>query len=431
MLEIFDTRPPGRVFWECCLDEKSHEPVMASLVLDRPAHRDENRTLDFIRHIWADDMIGIAIANQALYRGESQLQGPPMHRDELCYENRMLIAFGSLVQTDHQVLGSFDGFMPFPVLFDTFSLYLGSVDDCVNTRRSFALVVVLAGSDVVITEQLGHLFQTGYTDGRGSCVLLIALHGTFPKLGVLRETNAFILYCESVNDHGVGLCLLLCTQHIVHATTLRIGGISKRRILTTVGIQTSTQIWRKQAFKIEYKGLTTNVIMTLAALRVERISDVKQNLFPRVSLSSLSLYRLDAFLSLILGCIRSSSCEERWSHYGIADDFYQGQGCEEGTKKVGSSSVQGGKNHSESSQQLQRPSTWPYRSSRKRSANSEGHPDDNDDNGSNEKNPLKKPRLEGEKNTRFACPFFKHNPNKFIDERSCCGPGWTNTQRVK
>ncbi|GKU04515.1 hypothetical protein FLAG1_06064 [Fusarium langsethiae] len=32
---------------------------------------------------------------------------------------------------------------------------------------------------------------------------------------------------------------------------------------------------------------------------------------------------------------------------------------------------------------------------------------------------------------KFACPFFKHSPNKFIGERSCCGPGWINVQRVK
>ncbi|UZP35043.1 hypothetical protein NXS19_002859 [Fusarium pseudograminearum] len=432
MLERFDTWSPGRVLWECCLDEKSHEPVMASLVLDRPAHQDENRTLDFIQHIWADDMIGGAIANKALYRGESQLQGPPMHHDELCYENRMLIAFGFLVQTDCQVMGPPDGFLPFSILFHLNYYCLGSVVDCPNTRRSFAMMV-LVGSDVVITEHLGRLFQTGNTGGRGNCVLLIALHDAFPTLGVLRETNAFILYWKSVSDHGVGLCLFLCTQHIVHATTLRIGDISKIRILMTVGIQTSTQLWRKQAFNIEYEGLTNNVIITLAALRVERSSDVKQNLFPRFSLSPLPWYQENAFASLVLDWTGNSSCQVRWSYYGITDDFYEGQGCEEGAKKVGSSSVQGGKNHSGSSQQLQRPSTWPYRSSqkRKRSSYSEGRGEGNDDSGSNERNPHRKRRPEGEKDTRFACPFFKHNPTKFIDERSCCGPGWTNVQRVK
>lgn len=137
MFEIFDTQPSGRAFWECYLDEKSHEPVMASLVLDRPAYRDKTRTLNFGRRFWVDYTIGEAIANQALYRGESQLQGPPMHRDELCYENRMLLTFGSLVQTDCQYMNPSDGFLLFSILFDVYSHCLGSVDDSLNTRRSF------------------------------------------------------------------------------------------------------------------------------------------------------------------------------------------------------------------------------------------------------------------------------------------------------
>ncbi|KAH7469692.1 hypothetical protein FOMA001_g13974 [Fusarium oxysporum f. sp. matthiolae] len=33
---------------------------------------------------------------------------------------------------------------------------------------------------------------------------------------------------------------------------------------------------------------------------------------------------------------------------------------------------------------------------------------------------------------RFACPFYKHNPERYEDiRRSCCGPGWTSVNRVK
>ncbi|KAK0639110.1 hypothetical protein B0T16DRAFT_338672 [Cercophora newfieldiana] len=32
---------------------------------------------------------------------------------------------------------------------------------------------------------------------------------------------------------------------------------------------------------------------------------------------------------------------------------------------------------------------------------------------------------------RFACPFAKHNPSKFKNVKTCCGPGWTGVHRVK
>ncbi|PTD13437.1 hypothetical protein FCULG_00005075 [Fusarium culmorum] len=327
MLEIFDTRPPGRVFWECCLDEKSHEPVMASLVLGRPAHRDENRTLDFIQRIWVDDMIGGAIANQALYRRESQLQGPPMHRDELCYENRMLIAFGSLVQTYCQVMGPSDGFLLFSISFDFYSPYLGSVDDNVNTRRSFAMMVLI-GSNISITEILGSPFQTGYLNRGGR------RHDAALRFGISLAANAAKPCCKSANDYGTGLRLFLCACYAAHATTLRISDITGRISLMTVRIQRSTQRLRRQAFKIEHEGRITNFIILLAVLRVERVYDVKRCLFLRLSPSPLPSYQESAFASFIL----DGTGESRWSSYGIIDDFYEGPGCDEGTQEVGGSS---------------------------------------------------------------------------------------------
>lgn len=32
---------------------------------------------------------------------------------------------------------------------------------------------------------------------------------------------------------------------------------------------------------------------------------------------------------------------------------------------------------------------------------------------------------------RFACPFFKYNPERFKEHRSCCGPGWLEIHRLK
>ena len=32
---------------------------------------------------------------------------------------------------------------------------------------------------------------------------------------------------------------------------------------------------------------------------------------------------------------------------------------------------------------------------------------------------------------RFACPYFKRDPAKFKNARTCCGPGWTEVHRIK
>ncbi|KAF5695776.1 hypothetical protein FDENT_82 [Fusarium denticulatum] len=32
---------------------------------------------------------------------------------------------------------------------------------------------------------------------------------------------------------------------------------------------------------------------------------------------------------------------------------------------------------------------------------------------------------------RFACPFYKHDPERYANTRSCCGPGWETVHRVK
>jgi hypothetical protein len=32
---------------------------------------------------------------------------------------------------------------------------------------------------------------------------------------------------------------------------------------------------------------------------------------------------------------------------------------------------------------------------------------------------------------KFACPYFKRDPIRFKNERTCCGPGWDEVHRVK
>lgn len=34
-------------------------------------------------------------------------------------------------------------------------------------------------------------------------------------------------------------------------------------------------------------------------------------------------------------------------------------------------------------------------------------------------------------NRRFACPYYKHDPGKYRQERTCCGPGWQDLHRLK
>ena len=38
---------------------------------------------------------------------------------------------------------------------------------------------------------------------------------------------------------------------------------------------------------------------------------------------------------------------------------------------------------------------------------------------------------ESEMGARFACPFYKHDPNRYRSRRTCPGPGWTTVHRMK
>ncbi|KAI1492413.1 hypothetical protein F5X96DRAFT_385771 [Biscogniauxia mediterranea] len=43
----------------------------------------------------------------------------------------------------------------------------------------------------------------------------------------------------------------------------------------------------------------------------------------------------------------------------------------------------------------------------------------------------KRARKEPEQGRKWACPFFKHDPNTFGQERCCAGPGWPTIHRLK
>ena len=32
---------------------------------------------------------------------------------------------------------------------------------------------------------------------------------------------------------------------------------------------------------------------------------------------------------------------------------------------------------------------------------------------------------------KFACPYYKHNPERYKNAKTCMGPGWTTVHRVK
>jgi hypothetical protein len=55
---------------------------------------------------------------------------------------------------------------------------------------------------------------------------------------------------------------------------------------------------------------------------------------------------------------------------------------------------------------------------------------DSDRDGGGSKAPGKK-RVKYNASMRFACPFYKHDPDRYKAARSCCGPGWESVHRVK
>lgn len=69
----------------------------------------------------------------------------------------------------------------------------------------------------------------------------------------------------------------------------------------------------------------------------------------------------------------------------------------------------------------------------KRGLDDEGQdaPQDNGDGNGEERNGNKRAKREDPEKLRFACPFFKHNPQKYKQVKTCCGPGWDTVHRLK
>lgn len=43
----------------------------------------------------------------------------------------------------------------------------------------------------------------------------------------------------------------------------------------------------------------------------------------------------------------------------------------------------------------------------------------------------RKEEEEGSENSKFACPFYKNDPQALRGSRTCVGPGWSSVHRVK
>lgn len=60
-------------------------------------------------------------------------------------------------------------------------------------------------------------------------------------------------------------------------------------------------------------------------------------------------------------------------------------------------------------------------------------PDDLDGDGSNKRRrvSITTTTEDSESGPRFACPFYKHDPNRYRSRRTCPGPGWPTVHRMK
>jgi hypothetical protein len=59
-------------------------------------------------------------------------------------------------------------------------------------------------------------------------------------------------------------------------------------------------------------------------------------------------------------------------------------------------------------------------------------PDDQGDDGPNKRRRVSITTTEdSEIGPRFACPFYKHDPNRYRNRRTCPGPGWPTVHRMK
>lgn len=69
-----------------------------------------------------------------------------------------------------------------------------------------------------------------------------------------------------------------------------------------------------------------------------------------------------------------------------------------------------------------------FQNNRKRKSRS----DDHDEEGANKRRRGSLVTVDSsEIGVRFACPFYKHDPNRYRNQRTCPGPGWQTVHRMK
>ncbi|KAG8676408.1 hypothetical protein FPOAC1_002411 [Fusarium poae] len=415
----------GRAFWRDSLQETPRKSFQLSLLLDDEDYRDEHTTLRFMKDSWTE----------ALFGDEFHSPRSPIHHSGLDHGNKLLIIFRLLVSMDHPALSILGDLLPFRAPIDFYSRYLVSTSEYYDTCFPSTFAVVLGDGD--IHGEHIYRFRLGRSIFRAeSCswVILIALRNTDPRLRVqLLGASLSRLCWSSVGHWAIELCSLLCIHGPILAVILRTGAIVKWKILFDIEIQGAMQRERSQAYRMRDGGLITNCLhICLAMLNVERLPDDRQRLSLWLVLNLSFSFQQKVPLQTRIKRADASNYQSRWFLKGTTRDVNQGQDCADGTQNRGSHSEKGQKHNKQNARPLQRPLSWPFRSGQKRSATSEELPEEDDNDGSSDKNPHKRRRLENDKtNPRFACPFFKHSPTKFIGERSCCGPGWINVQRVK
>lgn len=43
----------------------------------------------------------------------------------------------------------------------------------------------------------------------------------------------------------------------------------------------------------------------------------------------------------------------------------------------------------------------------------------------------KRAKMDEDNLPKYACPYYKYDPERFKNHRTCCGPGWGEVHRVK
>lgn len=76
----------------------------------------------------------------------------------------------------------------------------------------------------------------------------------------------------------------------------------------------------------------------------------------------------------------------------------------------------------------------PQTAGQKRQLHREDQDDNDDQNGEGgreDRNSKRAKIVSDENRLKYACPYYKFDPERFKQHRTCCGPGWAEVHRVK